>query len=76
MRSAYRVSATGDLLLHGVTRPVSIELSARWNGATISVAGGAPVLMSDYGMDAISVPGLVETDDRGTLELQLLFVPA
>jgi polyisoprenoid-binding protein YceI len=72
----YRVSATGDLLLHGVTRPVSIELSARWNGATISVAGGAPVLLSDYGMEAIRVPGLVETDDRGTLELQLLLVPA
>jgi len=72
----YRVSATGDLLLHGVSRSLSIELSAKWNGATISVAGSTPVVLSDYGIAAIRVPGLVETDDRGSLELQILFVPA
>ena len=74
--TSYRVTATGDLTLHGVTRSVQVALEAKWNGATIAVAGSAPVVLGDYGMAPIRIPGFIETDDRGTLELQLLFVPA
>ena len=63
-------------MLHGVTRSVHVALEARWNGSTIAVAGSAPVVLGDYAMAPIKIPGFVETDDRGTLELQLLFVPA
>jgi polyisoprenoid-binding protein YceI len=72
----YHLDTTGDLTLHGVTRSVQVPLDARWSGATISVAGSAPVTLADYGMSAIRIPGLVQTDDSGSLELQLLFVPA
>ena len=72
--TSYRVTATGDLALHGVTRSVQVPLEAKWNGSTIAVAGSTPI--GDYGMAAIKLPGFVETDDRGTMELQLLFVPA
>jgi polyisoprenoid-binding protein YceI len=71
-----RLTATGDLTLHGVTRSVGVALEARWNGSTISVAGSTPVVFADYGMAPIKVSGFVETEDRGTMELQLLFVPA
>jgi polyisoprenoid-binding protein YceI len=74
--TSYRVTATGDLALHGVTRSVQVALEAKWNGSTIAVAGSAPVALGDYAMAAIKIPGFIETDDRGTLELQLLFVPA
>lgn len=74
--TSYRVTATGDLALHGVTRSVQVALEAKWNGSTIAVAGSTPIVLSDYGMAAIKLPGFVETDDRGTMELQLLFVPA
>lgn len=74
--TTYRVTATGDLTLHGVTRSVAVPLEARWNGSSISVAGSAPVVFGDYAIATPNVPGLVETEDRGTLELQLLFVPA
>ena len=74
--TSYRVTATGDLTLHGVTRSVAVPLEARWNGSSISVAGSAPVVFGDYAIATPNVPGLVETEDRGTLELQLLFVPA
>src|SRR4051794_624046 len=42
------VRAQGDLTLHGVTKPVELELTARWNGDTIDVLGTLPVTFSDY----------------------------
>jgi len=70
------VTAVGGLTLHGRTAPVRVALEARWDGATISIAGEAPITLADFGIDAIDVHGLVRTDDRATLELQLLLVPA
>jgi polyisoprenoid-binding protein YceI len=70
------VTATGQLTLHGETAVVQAALECRWDGATISVAGQVPIVLTDFGMEAVDVHGLVRTDDRVTLELQLLFVPA
>lgn len=70
------VTATGDLTLHGQTAPVEVALEGRWEGTTISVAGSAPIAFADFGIDAIDMAGFVRTDDHGTLELQLLLVPA
>jgi polyisoprenoid-binding protein YceI len=69
------VTATGDLTLHGQTRSVDIALEGKWDGATISVAGDTPVAFADYGIEPIEIGGFVSTDDHGTMELQLLFVP-
>jgi polyisoprenoid-binding protein YceI len=69
------VMATGDLTLHGQTKSVTIPLQTRWNGATIDVTGSLPITFSDFGMEAISIP-TVHTDDKGTLEIKLTFVPA
>ncbi|HEV7759227.1 MAG TPA: YceI family protein [Acidimicrobiales bacterium] len=69
------VTATGQLTLHGETAVVQVALESRWDGATISVAGQVPIVLADFGMDAVDVHGLVRTDDQVTLELQLLFVP-
>ena len=70
------VTATGDLTLHGVTAPVEVEIEAQWDGPTISVAGSAPIAFADFGMEPIDIAGFVSTEDSGTMELQLLFVPA
>jgi polyisoprenoid-binding protein YceI len=69
------VTATGDLTLHGVTRTVEIPLKAVWNGGTITVAGGAEVVFSDYDIQAPS-NAIVSVDDTGEFELQLTFVAA
>jgi polyisoprenoid-binding protein YceI len=70
------VSATGDLTLHGVTKPVTLELTAKWTGSAITVAGTAPIAFADFGMEAINIANVVTTDDHGTLELQLVLQPA
>ncbi len=73
------VTAKGDLTLHGTTKAVEVPLKATWDGTTIKVATvgeGLPITMADYGISAIEIPGFVKTDDTGTLEMQLLFVPA
>lgn len=69
------VSATGDLTLHGVTKPVTLELTAKWTGSAITVAGSTPIVFADFGMEVIEIPGFVTTEDNGTLELQLVLQP-
>jgi len=66
--------ASGVLLLHGMTRPVTVTLDARWTGPTIDVVGTAPILLRDYGIKAPDTP-IAKVDDHGSFELDLEFVP-
>ena len=67
--------ASGTLLLHGVTRPVTFNLQARWNGPTIDMVGTAPLRVHDYG---ITPPDTViaDVDAKGSMEIDLSFVPS
>jgi polyisoprenoid-binding protein YceI len=71
-----KVQALGNLTLHGVSKPATFELDARWNGDSIDVAGSTPIVMADYSISPPSVGGFVGVDDKGTVELQLTFVRA
>jgi polyisoprenoid-binding protein YceI len=66
------VTLDGDLTLHGVTKPLSIPVTARWNGATIDVIGTAPIVLADYGIATPQTP-VVSVQGTGSLELQLVF---
>ena len=68
------VPATGDLTLHGVTKSVTLDLTAQWNGSTITVKGNTPIVMADYQISPPSVGGFVGVDDNGVLEVALAFV--
>jgi polyisoprenoid-binding protein YceI len=74
--SEVSATASGDLTLHGVTRPVDVPVEARWSGTTIEVVGTIPVNFADYDIEAPSVGGFVSVEDEGEIELQLTFVPA
>jgi polyisoprenoid-binding protein YceI len=67
------VDAVGDLTLHGVTRSVTIPLQATLTGGQINVAGGLPIVLSDFQITAPDNP-FVAVDDNGELEVQLVFV--
>jgi polyisoprenoid-binding protein YceI len=71
-----QLELVGDLTLHGVTNEVVVAVEARWNGDTIDVAGSAPIVLADYGIEAPDIVGTVRVAPRGELELQLTFVRA
>jgi polyisoprenoid-binding protein YceI len=70
-----KVSATGDLMLHGTTKSVTFELKARRTGDKIEVNGTIPITFADYGIDNPS-GGPATTEDHGELEFLLAFARA
>jgi polyisoprenoid-binding protein YceI len=59
--------ATGDLTLHGVTKSVTFDVTARRNGETIEVNGSIPITWSDYSIPAPS-GGPAQVQDQGQME--------
>jgi polyisoprenoid-binding protein YceI len=72
---AITATASGDLLLHGVTKPVTFELTAKRSGAKIAVSGSIDVKFADYDITNPS-GGPVTTEDHGLIEFALAFSQA
>jgi polyisoprenoid-binding protein YceI len=68
-----QVQGIGDLTMHGVTKPVTLTLQARWNGTTIDIAGSAPIQLAAWQIQPPSIGGFVKVDDNGTLEFVVRF---
>jgi polyisoprenoid-binding protein YceI len=66
-------SATGNLTLHGQTRPVTFPLKAERTGSGIEVQGAIPVLFSKWGIPNPSFTGFVTTQNHGIMEFLLDF---
>lgn len=64
--------ASGNLTVHGETRPVTIPIEARWSGDVIDVAGSLEVALADFGMTPPERP-FVSVSETGTMEFQLAF---
>lgn len=75
-RRAFSAAATGDLTLHGRTRPVTIEVNGRSSGRTFTIQGSAPVTLTDYGIEPPSVSGVVAVEDQGIFEFIVNFARA
>jgi polyisoprenoid-binding protein YceI len=67
------VNVTGNLDLHGVTKPVTFPVSVTRVGTTVNVTGSIPVNFADYGIANPSNP-IAQTESSGTLEFSLNFV--
>jgi polyisoprenoid-binding protein YceI len=65
--------ATGELTVNGVTKPITLAIEAELVQDTIVVVGSTEVVFSDFDVEVPSAPIVVSAEDRGTLELQLLF---
>jgi polyisoprenoid-binding protein YceI len=66
-----RRTASGRLTLHGTTRAVSVDLTARRSGGGIRVSGSIPITFADWNIPNPSF-GPVTTQDNGTIELLLV----
>jgi polyisoprenoid-binding protein YceI len=67
--------AAANLTLRGTTQPVTFDLKARRNGATIEVNGAIPITFADYGIPNPSTAG-ISTEDHGELEFLLVLTKA
>ena len=67
---AQTVSAAGELTLHGVTRPVTVDLQAALTDTGGQVVGSIPITFSDYGVEAPDL-GFVSVEDAGAVEFSL-----
>ncbi|MFE6965093.1 YceI family protein [Agromyces sp. NPDC057679] len=65
-----QVTATGELTLAGVTRPVTVELEAVLNGAGGQVAGSIPITFADFAVEAPDL-GFVSVEPDGFVEFSL-----
>jgi uncharacterized protein with beta-barrel porin domain len=65
-------AVTGELTLHGTTRPVTVQVAVRRSGDTVDVGGSIPVTFADYGIANPSF-GPVTTEDNGEIEFLLAF---
>lgn len=65
-------SATGNLTLHGVTKPVTFDVEATFQNGRVGVTGQIPVIFADFGIPNPSF-ATVTTEDHGILEFLLIF---
>ena len=69
-------AATAALTLNGITRPETMTLSARRDGATIEAAGSLPVTFADFGIKGPRGYGLFGSlANSGTAEFLLILTP-
>lgn len=73
--SGERVTTTvaGDLTLHGVTRPVELEVEAEMDGSAAVIVGNAPVAMADFQIEPPTNALVLSVDEEGTFEFQIFF---
>ena len=67
-----QVSAVGELTMHGVTQPVTLDIEAVRGPQRLAVVGSAPIVFADYDIENPSNLN-VTTEDEGILEFNLAF---
>ena len=65
--------ATGELTIHGTTRPVTLTVDAQLSGDSAVVVGEAPVVLQDHGIDPPTGFSVLSIADEGTFEFQIYF---
>ena len=73
---AFAATASGELTLHGVTQPVSLDLEGTLVDGTMVVVGSVEIALADYDIEKPTGFSVVSIADVGLLEIQLAFVPA
>jgi polyisoprenoid-binding protein YceI len=68
-------AAQGELSLHGVTRPVQMEVEAQVLGERIAVTGSTEIALADYEITPPKVGPVLSIEDHGVIEVQLCFYP-
>ena len=66
---------SGELTMHGVTNPVTVEISAQIENGRLGVVGSIPVVFTDYEIVDPSITA-IKVEPQGLIEFVLIFSPA
>lgn len=73
---AYRLTVRGSLTLHGVTRPVTLPLVVEVGADVLKATGRMVLRQTDYGIEPVSVAGVVKVKDELAIEYTIVAAPA
>jgi polyisoprenoid-binding protein YceI len=65
----YKVDAHGSLMLHGVSKSVTVALQYQQTNTGFVLLADMPILMADYAITPPSIAGVVSVQNHGSLEL-------
>ena len=69
--------ALGTLTIAGVSKEITLDLTALRSGSNLSVAGDVPLVMTDYGITPPkAMMGMMRTDPKITLRIELVLAAA
>ena len=68
---SYALLVTGDLTLHGVTRRITVPVRVVQNGDDLSASGRFSVKQSEFGIEPISVAGVVKVKDELRIDFEI-----
>ena len=71
----YPAKVEGDLTIHGVTQPVTVEGEGQWIDGSLEVIGAVDITLSQFDVERPSSPGR-SARDEAVVEFKLRFVPA
>jgi polyisoprenoid-binding protein YceI len=66
---------TGNLTVHGVTKPASWTVSAQFDGQQVIGKATAPFTITEFGMSIPKAGPVLSVQDAGTLELDFSAAP-
>ena len=67
-------TAEGELVLHGTTQPISLDLEGSLVNGTMVVVGSVEITLADYGIEKPTGFSVLDIADTGILEIALAFV--
>ena len=70
--SGYELTVTGDLTLHGTTREVRLPLRVELSSDTLTASGQTTLRQSEFGIEPISIAGVVKVKDELRLEFTIV----
>ncbi len=69
---AWEIEVTGDLRLRGETRPLTLPMRVELSGDTLAASGQATIRHSDFGMEPVSVAGVVKVKNELLIEYRIV----
>ena len=66
-------NATGVLNLHGISKDIMINISGTYIDDAVVVVGSAPIMLTDYNIEAPVGNRVLSIEDEGMIEFQVVF---